>query len=346
MQAFIIFVPQNHLLLMLKNHPLRAYNTFGLAVKAKLFAEATDIASLKKLCQHDGPKYILGGGSNVLFKGDYPGLILRVANKGIQVIREDAEQVWVEVQAGEAWHQFVLWAVEHELGGVENLSLIPGTVGAAPMQNIGAYGVEIESVFDSLEAIEIATGQQVTFFKEQCKFGYRESIFKQALKNQFIIASVTFRLQKNPQLNISYGDISKTLEEMGVQQASLRQVSDAVIQIRRSKLPDPAELGNAGSFFKNPVISQDLFAQLQAEYPTIPNYPAVNGVKIPAGWLIEQDGWKGKQVGNTGCHARQALVLVNYGNATGQEILDFSTRVIESVHAHYGVRLDREVNVV
>jgi len=242
----------------------------------------------------------------------------------------------------------VLYAIESNLGGIENLSLIPGTVGAAPMQNIGAYGVEIKDTFDSLEAVHIETGQLRTFTNADCQFGYRESIFKHAYKGQYIITSVTFRLVKNPTtFNTSYGDIQKTLQEMGVTELSLKAVSDAVIHIRQSKLPDPKEIGNAGSFFKNPVIPRTQFEQLLQHYPALPSYPAENGmIKVPAGWLIEQSGWKGVQVGNTGVHKRQALVLVNYGNATGLEIKQLSETIQASVKEKFGIALQAEVNFV
>jgi UDP-N-acetylmuramate dehydrogenase len=254
----------------------------------------------------------------------------------------------VKVSGGEHWHSFVEYCIARNYAGIENLSLIPGCAGASPMQNIGAYGVEVKDVFDSLEALHIDTKETVTFNNQDCAFGYRESVFKHKYKNQFIILNVTYRLRKQPVFNTSYGAIEQELEQMGVQTLSIKAISEAVIRIRRSKLPDPAEIGNAGSFFKNPTIPVEQFETLQSAYPAMPHYPVANQalVKIPAGWLIEQCGWKGYRKGDAGCHAKQALVLVNYGHATGNDIYLLSEQIITSIHEKYGITLEREVNLV
>jgi UDP-N-acetylmuramate dehydrogenase len=264
-----------------------------------------------------------------------------------KIIKEIDDDVYVKASAGVVWHQFVLWCIAHNLSGLENLSLIPGQVGAAPMQNIGAYGVEIKDVFESLSAYHIDDREIHHFLLNDCAFGYRESIFKNKFRNQYIIIDVTFRLNKTPVFHINYGDIRNTLEQMQINELNIKAVSDAVIKIRSSKLPDPAVLGNAGSFFKNPVISKIQFDQLITEHPLMPNYPQQQGdVKIPAGWLIEQCGWKGKVVGNTGSHKSQALVLVNYGNATGPEISRLALDIQQSVKDKFGILIEPEVNLV
>ncbi len=336
----------------LKNNiSLKHYNTFGIDIRCALFAEVKNVEILSELLQNselkNQPMLILGGGSNILFTKNYDGLVLKNSLLGIEKIKENKEQVWVRCGAGEVWHEVVLYCIKNNYGGIENLSLIPGLTGAAPMQNIGAYGVELESVFDSLEAFHLKTGESKTFLKAECQFGYRESVFKNKFKNQFIITSVTLRLNKKPVYNISYGAIRETLEKMGVQELSVKAVSDAVIAIRSSKLPDPKVLGNAGSFFKNPEIEQEQFSALKEKFPMVPNYPLENGnVKIPAGWLIEQCGWKGKRVGNTGSHTDQALVLVNYGNATGSEIYNLAMEIKTSVLEKFGIEIVPEVNVI
>ncbi len=334
-----------------ENISLRPYNTFGFNVQARYFIAVTFVSQLQNLLRDphwkEIPKWVLGGGSNVLFTQDVDALVIQMAIKGIEVVREDAQYTWLQVGAGENWHQFVLYCVENGHAGVENLSLIPGTVGAAPMQNIGAYGVEIKDVFEELEAVEIATGDLRTFDSPACAFGYRESVFKRNLKDLYIITSVTFRLQKVPTFQVTYGDIQKTLEAMNVESLSLRAVSDAVIQIRRSKLPDPAQIGNAGSFFKNPEIPRFQFEELKVQYPTLPGYPISDeGVKVPAGWLIEQAGWKGHREGPVGVHDRQALVLVHYGAGTGQQIKDLAAQVQASVEDKFGIKLSPEVNFI
>lgn len=328
---------------------LQPYNTFGLDVRAENFAECTNLAELKSALRAGiQPIMILGGGSNVLFTRSVPGLVLKNNIRGITVIRSFKHKVWVTVGGGENWHDWVLWAVKNGYGGLENLSLIPGTVGAAPIQNIGAYGVELKDVFVRLKAVEKATGRVRTFNHAECQFGYRDSIFKREEKGKWVIISVVFSLQKPPhRLVLSYGDIQKTMQAQGVTAASITDVSRAVIQIRRSKLPDPKELGNCGSFFKNPEVPLSVLEKIRKNYPHAPHYLLDPGmVKIPAGWLIEQCGWKGKRVGNAGCYEKQALVLVNYGGATGAEVKKLAEAIILSVEERFGVRLEAEVNLV
>jgi UDP-N-acetylmuramate dehydrogenase len=294
------------------------------------------------------PKMILGGGSNVLFGGDVKGLVVHNALRGIEITREFKNRVWVTVGGGENWHQFVRWAVENGYGGIENMSLIPGTVGAAPVQNIGAYGVELKDVFVYLEAID-QTGKRHILNKTKCRFGYRDSIFKREAKGQYWITAVTFSLTRlgYHKLNLSYGDIRKTLEANNITKPGIADISQAVIQIRRSKLPDPAQIGNCGSFFKNPEMERNVLTRIQQTHPQVPHYDLPDGrVKIPAGWFIEQCGWKGKRVGNTGSYEKQALVLVNYGGATGQEVQQLAANIIASVHKTFGVQLEPEVNMI
>lgn len=333
---------------ILQNVSLLPYNTFGLEIKAAHFAEISNLDDLREGLQAGiHPIFLLGGGSNVLFTQDVQGLVLKNNLRGIQVIREFKNKVWVEVCGGEVWHEFVLWAVANGFGGVENMSLIPGTVGAAPIQNIGAYGVELKDVFVRLSAMNLRTGKLKTFNHKACQFGYRDSVFKREEKGKWCITSVVFSLTKSPhRLNISYGDISKTLEINGVKAPSISDVSQAVVQIRSSKLPDPAKIGNCGSFFKNPETDRSVLENIQKTHPEAPHYPLPDGrVKIPAGWLIEQCGWKGKRVGNTGSYERQALVLVNYGGATGEEVKNLAQAIIGSVEGKFGVRLEAEVNI-
>jgi UDP-N-acetylmuramate dehydrogenase len=336
-------------MLIQENVSLLPYNTFGFDVKARYFASITTAAQLQDLLLDprwaSAPKWVLGGGSNVLLTKDINALVLRIEIDGIKVVSEEDNELSIKVGAGEKWHEFVLYCVENSYAGVENLSLIPGTVGVAPMQNIGAYGVEIKDIFQELEAVDVQSGTTRRFNASECGFGYRESVFKRALKDQYIITSVTFRLQKTPDFHVSYGDIQKTLEEMKVEKLSIKAVSDAVIQIRQNKLPDPAQIGNAGSFFKNPEISKQQFDALKEKYPALPGYVMnADTMKVPAGWLIEQAGWKGYREGAVGVHARQALVLVHYGGGTGDEIKVLSQKVQASVEAAYGIRLTAEVN--
>ncbi len=333
------------------NVSLQPYNTFGIDATARFFVVINTVEELTEVLQIPDyqhiPKLILGGGSNLLLTQNFEGLVIKINLKGIEKIKEDDQHIWLRVGAGEIWHEFVLYCIQHQYAGIENLSLIPGTVGAAPMQNIGAYGVEIKEVFEELTALDLTTLQLTTYDLSTCRFGYRESIFKHEAKGKTIIVNVTFRLNKNPTFHVNYGDIQKTLTEMGVTNLTIKAVSDAVIQIRQSKLPNPAEIGNAGSFFKNPEIPKVQFEQLKELYPTMPGYPTSDTtMKVPAGWLIEQAGWKGHRTGNVGVHTRQALVLVNYGGGTGLEIKALAQQVQASVFEKFGVRLSVEVNFV
>lgn len=330
------------------NKNLKEYNTFGISVKAEMFAVFSSIEELKQILsfRNDKKLLVLGGGSNLLLTKDFDGLVIKNEIKRFEVIEETVSEVIVESGAGENWHEFVLNCIDKGFGGVENLSLIPGSVGASPMQNIGAYGVEIKDVFESLTAYHIASGEIHYFDKTKCEFGYRESIFKNKVKGEYIILTVTFRLTKNPTINSSYGAINEQLKVMGIQVPTIKELSAAVIAIRQSKLPDPKIIGNAGSFFKNPTVEIALLEQIQKNYPDIPNYSAVNGKKLAAGWLIEKAGWKGRTFDNYGVHKLQALVLVNYGNCTGQEIFDLSSQIIQDVFEKFGVLLEREVNIL
>ncbi|MCF0059463.1 UDP-N-acetylmuramate dehydrogenase [Dyadobacter sp. CY356] len=336
---------------MQENVSLRNYNTFGLESRAQFFEEVQSTAALTEIIKNplwkETPKFILGGGSNILFTQHVDALVIKIAIKGIELIKEDEDFIWLHAGAGEKWHDFVTYCVQHDYAGVENLSLIPGTIGAAPMQNIGAYGVEIKDVVETVEAISVETAEMRIFSKEECLFGYRESVFKHALKGKYIITGVVFRLNKKPVYHVEYGDIQKTLTEMHVEKPSIKAISEAVIRIRESKLPDPAKIGNAGSFFKNPEISAEQFDKLKIDFPTVPGYPTIPGfVKVPAGWLIEQAGWKGYRDGDVGVHARQALVLVNYGAGTGDQIKALSETIQKSVYEKYGINLSAEVNFV
>lgn len=333
------------------NVSLLPYNTFGIDVKAQYFSSFSQIADLPNLLseKHNQPLLILGGGSNILLTKDFAGLVIKNEIKGIEKIGEDDTHYYVKASGGENWHQFVLHCIANNFAGVENLSLIPGCVGASPMQNIGAYGVEIKDVFHELEAYHIHDQRIDVFRTQDCHFGYRESVFKNKLKNQYIILNVTFRLDKNPTFHTNYGAIQQQLEAMKVDNLSIKAISDAVIAIRQSKLPDPAKIGNAGSFFKNPTIPLSQFEELQLQYPEIKGYPAPDhssDVKVAAGWLIEQAGWKGYRDGNIGVHAHQALVLVNYGGGTGESIWKLSSAIIESIEQKFGITLEREVNII
>ena len=334
-----------------ENVLLRPYNTFGIAAQARYFASFSSADELQELL--DSPpqpglsNMILGGGSNVLFTRNFDGILLKNEIKGITVVHEDDGYVYVKVGAGENWHGFVMDCIRNNRAGLENLSLIPGNVGASPMQNIGAYGVEIKDSFYELEAYHLQDHTTVVFNNADCQFGYRESVFKRQYKGQFAILSVTYRLSKHPKLNTSYGAIEEELKHMGVQDVTIQAISQAVINIRSSKLPNPAEIGNAGSFFKNPTVDAAKYASLKEAFPHIVAYPVADGQhKLAAGWMIEQCGWKGFREGDAGVHARQALVLVNYGNATGNEIYQLSQRVLDSVHEKFGVELEREVNII
>ncbi|QTV05122.1 UDP-N-acetylmuramate dehydrogenase [Faecalibacter bovis] len=336
---------------IIENYSLKLYNTFGVDAKAKYFAEVSNFTELKKALvfrrQNNLPILFIGGGSNMLFVNDFNGLALKLNLKGIEIINENDDYVEVKAQGSENWHQFIQWTLTQNFGGLENLSLIPGNVGTAPIQNIGAYGVEAKDTIVEVQALSLETGDERIFSNEECKFGYRESVFKNELKGQYVLVSVTFRLSKrNHQLKTSYGAIQQELEVEGISNPTIQDVSAAIIRIRESKLPDPAQIGNSGSFFKNPVISNSEFEKVFAQHPTIVNYPAENGVKLAAGWLIEQAGWKGKRFGDAGVHDKQALVLVNYGNATGKEIYDLSENIIQDVQSKFGVTLEREVNMI
>jgi len=336
---------------ILKNYSLKQHNTFDINVTAKKFVAFSSIDELKELlsyaAQSKSKEFILGGGSNILFTKNVDGFVLKNEIKGIELIKEDRNHFYVKAGAGENWHQFVLHCIKHNYAGLENLSLIPGNVGASPMQNIGAYGAEIKDVFENLEALNKADKAVHTFSANDCAFGYRESIFKSKYKNQFVILNVTYRLNKTPAFNTSYGAIEQELEKMNAKELSIQAISQAVINIRSSKLPDPNKIGNAGSFFKNPTITLKLFQALQKKYSNMPHYTvdAIH-VKIPAAWLIEQCNWKGYRNGDAGVHIHQPLVLVNYGNATGKEIYDLSEKILQSVIKKFGIELEREVNIV
>jgi UDP-N-acetylmuramate dehydrogenase len=333
-----------------ENVSLKNFNTFGIEAKARYFVEISHEEELRELFMdpqwHTTERLILGGGSNLLLVTDFSGLVIRMNIRGIEH-RINHDTVFVEAGAGEVWNDLVNYCVDHNFAGMENLSLIPGSVGASPIQNIGAYGVELKDVFESCHAFEIATGEIKIFNKEDCQFGYRESVFKSALKGQYIITSVKFKLTAEPKLNLSYGAIEQELNNRGISEPTIKDVSQVVSAIRVSKLPDPSTIGNSGSFFKNPVITTIQFQEIYQQYPGISNYPAGEGfIKLAAGWLIEQCGWKGKTVGNTGTWKNQALVLVNHGGATGQEIYDLSSQIIDSVYTKFGVMLEREVNII
>lgn len=331
---------------------LRPFNTFGIEAEAKQWVEITAIDQYVALrtsgLYADLPHLFLGGGSNVLLTKNQEALVVKVSIPGISISREDADFVWVQSGAGVVWDDLVQYCVNQGWSGLENLSLIPGTVGAAPMQNIGAYGVEIKDTFESLEALNLQTLEIEVFNAKACAFGYRESFFKRAGKGQYVISSVTFKLAKKPSVKTSYGAIQEVLAAKGISQPSIREVADAVIEIRKSKLPDPKEIGNSGSFFKNPTVSASEALRLIAAYPGIPNYPVEGStdVKFPAGWFIEKAGWKGFRRGDAGVHANQALVLVNFGEATGSEILALSEEIKKSIVDTFGVDLETEVNIL
>jgi len=332
------------------NFSLKNYNTFGIEAKAKQFVAVHNTTELQSILEKNRleKKFILGGGSNMLLTQDIDALVIHVDLKGKRIIREDDDFVWVESQVGENWHEFVLWTIDQNFGGLENMSLIPGNVGTTPVQNIGAYGTEIKDTFYSCEAMTIENQKIRTFTKAECHFGYRESIFKNEAKDQYIITSVIFKLTKrNHKINISYGDISGELAKNNITIPTLKDVSNAVIAIRQSKLPDPKELGNSGSFFKNPVLLKKDFEKIHLQFPEMKYYEiSESEVKVPAGWLIEQAGFKGKRFGDAGIHKNQALVLVNYGNATGKEILDVSKNIQETIFRIFGIHIDAEVNVI
>jgi len=329
---------------------LQQYNTFGIAAKARFFCEIKTIDDLRLALQLDEypKKFIISGGSNMLITNDIEALVLFINIKGIEVVDEDDEGVRIRVMAGENWHEMVLWSLEKNYGGLENMSLIPGNTGTAPIQNIGAYGVELKDTFVSCEAMDIDTQELRRFSKEECQFGYRDSYFKNQGKGKYIIVSVTFELTKRDhKKNTSYGAIEAELEKEGISDPSIKDISNAVISIRQSKLPDPKVLGNSGSFFKNPIIEASEFHTFTATYPEVPFYKvSENAYKVPAGWLIEQCGFKGRRFGDAGIHKNQALVLVNHGAATGKEILDLAYRIIDEVYKKFGIRIAPEVNII
>ncbi|HWD86539.1 MAG TPA: UDP-N-acetylmuramate dehydrogenase [Mucilaginibacter sp.] len=333
-----------------ENVSLKNFNTFGIDVSAKYFVEICHEDDLAELFMDPQwlhvKRLVMGGGSNMLLVNDFDGLVIRINIRGIEH-RINHNEVFIEAGAGEVWNDLVNYSVDRGYAGIENLSLIPGSVGASPIQNIGAYGVELQDVFKSCHAFEIATRQFKTFSKEDCHFGYRDSIFKGELKEQYIIVSVKLQLSLTPNLNLKYGAIEQELINRGIPDPTIKDVSRVVSHIRVSKLPDPSTIGNAGSFFKNPVISQNEFEAVHAKFPEVVNYPASDGqIKLAAGWLIEQCGWKGKVVGHTGTWRNQALVLVNHGGATGTEVYSLSSQIIDSVYSKFGVRLEREVNII
>lgn len=332
-----------------QNISLKPFNTMHIDARAKYFCAFSSVDELNELMPRIGQerKMILGGGSNLLFTGDFDGWILKNEMRGLEQVKEDANHIYLKAGAGEVWHRLTEYCISRNWAGVENLSLIPGNVGAGPMQNIGAYGVEIKDVFDELEAYSLTEKKTRVFTLNDCEFGYRESVFKGKYRHQYIILSVTLRLNKKPHFKTTYGAIEQELQRMGVQELSIAAIAQAVINIRRSKLPDPQKTGNAGSFFKNPSVERNQYELLKKEFPAIVGYDNPDGtVKLAAGWLIENCGWKGYRKGDAGVHAHQALVLVNYGNAAGKEIYDLSEQILQNVKGRYGIALEREVNII
>ncbi len=329
---------------------LKEYNTFGIPAKAEAFVAVSSAEELKQALSHPNYKnpFILGGGSNMLLKSDVPGLVIHIALKGIQIVEETHKHVFIKVAAGENWHHLVMHCVKNGFGGIENLALIPGNTGTAPVQNIGAYGVELKDVFYTCTAIDRNSLEERNFSLADCKFAYRDSAFKNEWKDRYVITSVTFKLTKTDhKLNTGYGAIQETLRAEGINNPAIENIANAVIAIRSSKLPDPKELGNSGSFFKNPVIPRSQFKELLKQFPHIPSYPVTEEtVKIPAGWLIEQAGFKGKRFGDAGVHKNQALVLVNYGTATGSEIWDLAVNIKTQVQEQFSITIEPEVNII
>ena len=336
---------------IIENYPLLKLNTFGIDVKAKYFTSINTINELIEVTKtnvfKDLELLILGGGSNILLTKDFDGLVILNNIKGKEIIDQNQQSIFLKIGAGENWHELVMYCVDNGWGGIENLSLIPGNTGTAPMQNIGAYGVEIKETFIELEALEISSGKIVKFNNSDCEFGYRESVFKNKMKNQYIILNITLELKKNPVLNINYGDVKAILESQNIKNPGIKEVSNAIIRIRQSKLPDPKKIGNSGSFFKNPLVSLNQLELIKKNYPNVVNYEInENEFKIAAGWLIERAGWKGKKFNNYGVHEKQALVLVNYGLANGMEIFDLSEKIILDIKDKFGITLEREVNII
>ena len=331
-----------------KNTSLKSFNTFGIDVMATSFVEVQNIEEVKSvLSNNKQPLLILGGGSNLLFTTDFEGLVIKNNLKGIIVVEENDSEIYLRIGAGEVWHEFVLYSIENGYAGIENLSLIPGNVGASPMQNIGAYGVEVKDVITEVEALHLKDYSLNTFSNEACEFGYRSSVFKTSEKGNYFITAVTFKLNKQAKVNTSYGAIDSELKRLEIENPTIKDVSRAVINIRSSKLPDPKKIGNSGSFFKNPVISEAQKNKILINYPDAPNYSQPNGdFKMAAGWLIEKCGWKGRRIDNYGVHELQALVLVNYGGAKGSDVYSLSEQIIESVNSKFGIILEREVNIL
>lgn len=336
---------------LLQNHSIKHLNTFGVDVSAKYFVEIFSEDELLELLSNDKlksvQKLVLGGGSNILFTRNFDGLIIKISIPGINVIEENSESVFIEAGAGVEWNELVKFCVDKNFGGIENLTLIPGTVGAAPIQNIGAYGQELSVPFDSLDGVFIESGKKQSFEKKDCRFSYRSSIFKEELKNKFIITAVRFLLSKKPETNTTYKELSGYLSEKQITNPDIKDISDAVAEIRRSKLPDPEVIGNAGSFFKNPIVDTGFYSKLKNDYSDIVSFPSLSDkIKISAGWLIEKCGWKGKRLGDVGTSPEHALVICNFGNATGQEILEFTMRIKEEVANKFGIKLEEEVNIL
>jgi len=331
-----------------ENISLKNYNTFGISVFAKRFISIDSVYQLQQLLKIEKDFFLISGGSNMLLTKNIDKLVIHINTKGISIDKEDDNFVYLTVNSGENWHDFVSWCVSQNYGGVENLSLIPGNVGTCPIQNIGAYGVEVKDTITMVEGLEIVSGKMIRFSNEDCKFGYRNSIFKNAHKGKIILTSVRFKLtKKNHKINTSYGAIETKLNSNNISNPTLKDISDAVISIRKSKLPDPKEIGNSGSFFKNPVIPMNQFLKLKKEYPSIPSYPISDTeIKIPAGWLVEKIGFKGKRFGDAGVHNKQALVLVNFGNASGVEIYELAKKIKEEVLNKFKVALEIEVNII
>lgn len=344
------FVQCNGMILH-NNHSLQSHNTFGLQVSAGTYIAFKDRRELRHFVGSDLKKYqrflLLGEGSNILFLDDYEGLVMKIDTKGIALIDEKIDSVLLKAEAGENWNELVNYCVDRGYGGIENLAMIPGSAGAAPIQNIGAYGAELKDVIVAVEVLDADSSKALTINREECRFGYRTSVFKEVHRGRWIILSIVLRLLKNAKTNIGYNSLRAELEMSGIKEPGIQQVRDAVCRIRRSKLPDPAEIGNAGSFFKNPSVDEKTFHELISRFPGIITYQQADGsFKLAAGWLIEQCGWKGKRIGDAGVHAKQALVLVNYGNATGREIFNLSVQIQRSVFEKFGLELEKEVNVI
>jgi len=335
---------------ILKDYDLTKLNTFGISARTSFFVELNEESELQELFLSpefkNNQKLFLGGGSNILFTKNFDGVVILNKLKGIKMLKEDFENVLIKSMGGEVWHDLVMFVVNGGYWGIENLSLIPGTVGAAPIQNIGAYGVELKDILETVEAYEIETGQKKVFEKEECEFGYRDSIFKNKLKGRYLIIAITLKLSKIEKQNVSYKVLQEYLKENKIEIKNSKDISDAIASIRKSKLPDPAIMGNAGSFFKNIYIDNNKAEEIKSEYPDVPLFEDNGLIKISAAWLIEKCGWKGKRVGNVGMHEKQALVLVNYGGATGEEVKSFSEQIIDSVFSKFGLKLEREVNLI